>query len=282
MTSYKQLVRPNLNQQSGAGWCLFFARSAFGVPEYSARATQAANKTKFRHATRKMPNVAVPVWFWHQGTYGEGYGEYGHVVIWVPGRGFLSSPGYGYGQEWLSSLSAVEARFNCRFRFWSEDMAGIRLVQPTGKPNPTPPKPKKKGLTVKHYHRKDKDARSRGRKVAAGKSLYLNTKSGGPSNAANIIGGVGPYAITTHVYATGTAGDALDVALVWQNTKSKKNSLHYTQRLVFDRNGRIADSTTFHRPVAKGFRVFARVSAPSTNKGTANITVLDSDAYLIQ
>lgn len=141
MTSYKQLVRPNLNQQSGAGWCLFFARSAFGVPEYSARATQAANKTKFRHATRTMPDAAVPVWFWHQGTYGEGYGEYGHVVIWVPGRGFLSSPGYGYGQEWLSSLSAVEARFNCRFRFWSEDMAGIRLVQPTNKPSPTQPTP---------------------------------------------------------------------------------------------------------------------------------------------
>lgn len=134
MTTYRQLVRPNLAQTAGAGWCLFFVRSAFGVPEYSARATQAANKTHYRHPSRTMPNAIVPVWFWHQGTYGEGYGEYGHVVIWVPGRGFLSSPGYGYGQEWLASLEAVEARFRCQYRFWSEDIGGVRVVQPVNRP----------------------------------------------------------------------------------------------------------------------------------------------------
>lgn len=140
MTTYKQLVKPNLNQQSAAGWCLFFVRSSFGVPEYSATATIAANKTRYRHATKNMPNAMVPVWFWHQGDYGEGWREYGHVVNWVPGRGFLSSPGSGFGQEWLPSIAAVEARFNCRFRFWSEDIGGVRVVRPTSTPTPiTPP-----------------------------------------------------------------------------------------------------------------------------------------------
>lgn len=93
-----------------------------------ATATIAANATKLRNTSRTMPNVAVPVWFWHYGTYNGVSGEYGHVVIWVPGRGFLSSPASGFGSLWLSSIEAVERTFLAKYRFWSLDINTLQVA----------------------------------------------------------------------------------------------------------------------------------------------------------
>ena len=131
------------------------------------------------------------------------------------------------------------------------------------------------------YHRQDKDARAKGRTIAPGGHIYLNTKSGGPSNAANVIGTVGEYSITPHLYAEGAPGDALDLALIWQDSKKgpSSNSRHYTVRAVFDKNGLLRISPEFKRAVPKGYRVFVRVDAPASNAKSAKVTLLDSDAY---
>lgn len=136
--NYVQLVSPNLNQESGAGWCLKFSQDAFRAPVMHPSATDAANATKYRHATREMPSVAVPVWFDHWGTYQGRYANWGHVVVWVPGRGFLSSPGSGFGQLWLPSIEAVERTFNAKYRFWSEDINTLRVAQPASNSSTSP------------------------------------------------------------------------------------------------------------------------------------------------
>lgn len=101
-------------------------------------ATEAANATKFRVHSREMPNVAVPVWFWHRGTYGGVTGEFGHVVIWVPGRGFLSSPVVGVGSLWLSSISEVERTFGATYRFYSLDINTLTVAEAVTEELPPP------------------------------------------------------------------------------------------------------------------------------------------------
>ena len=75
--------------------------------------------------------------------------------------------------------------------------------------------PIKKGIQVIHYHREDKTSRARGRDLAPGNSFWLNIIDKAPtSQATNVVGGIGPYVLTQHVYATGgTPGDAIEVQL---------------------------------------------------------------------
>lgn len=133
---YKQIVSPNLSTETGAGWCLKFVQDSFRAPRMYNSATQAANSTKSRNSSRYMPSVAVPVWFDHWGTYQGVYDNWGHVVVWVPGRGFLSSPGIGYGQLWLGSIGAVEKTFNAKYRFWSLDINTLTVAEPVNVPTP--------------------------------------------------------------------------------------------------------------------------------------------------
>jgi hypothetical protein len=125
-----QVSQPRDNVKSEAGWCLWFAQEVWQVPHQFATAWKAWEAIQFKQQNRNLPNVCVPVWFDHWGTYGGKYGQYGHVVTYFPGRGFLSSPGRGYGQDWLATIEAVERRFNSTFVGWSEDMQpGVRVVE---------------------------------------------------------------------------------------------------------------------------------------------------------
>lgn len=137
-----------------------------------------------------------------------------------------------------------------------------------------------KGTKVLHYTRRDKDARAKGRTLKPLQHLYLNTKSGGLSNAANVVGKAGPYSLTAHVYAKGTPGEHLDLKYVWQNAKTGQMSDHYVERLTFDSNGILSNNIEFKRSVPSGWRVFLRVQSPSSNKNPFTVTLLDSDAYL--
>lgn len=142
-----------------------------------------------------------------------------------------------------------------------------------------------KDVKVKEYHYEDATARKSGRTVKPGGSFYLHNKTGlATSKALNVVGGIGPYSITTHVYATGKPGDAIEVVLMWQDTKDSnpktKNSDHYTERLEFGADGVIKSSTEFKRAVARGYAVYARLEADKGNKGDVKVTVFDTDAYL--
>lgn len=148
--TFEQLITPNLRYRALAGLCLVMAQGITGAPVQNPSATAAANRTKFRHPSRTMPNTTAVLWFDHWGTYGEPaeYANWGHVVVYVPGHGFASSspvPGEVSTPYWYSSIAAVERTFNCSFRFWTEDINGRRVCRPApapSKPVAKPPAPK--------------------------------------------------------------------------------------------------------------------------------------------
>src|SRR5690606_25046722 len=105
----------------------------------------------------------------------------------------------------------------------------------------------KEEAEVKHYRSQDKTARNGGRIVPPGGHFYLHTQEGVPtSQASNIVGGVGTYSITAHVYAEGVPGDVVDVVLLWDDTKTKgPHSQHYTERLTIGPSGFIFSNFEF-------------------------------------
>lgn len=138
-----------------------------------------------------------------------------------------------------------------------------------------------KGITVKQYSNRDASARTGGRPLAPGGHLHLHTKQGVPAkDASNVVGGVGPYSITPHLYAEGEPGDLLVLKLLWQHAKTGKTSAHYAEELVIGPEGTLKASREFKRHVNSGYRVFVHVEAAATNRKPARITLLDCDAYL--
>lgn len=267
---------PNLGgANSWAGWCHAAVREGFGIPAavgYGS-ATQAWEKAERRHKNRTFPKAAVPLFFKLAGE------PSGHVVVRLT-NGKVVTTGLNSTHMTFSSLEALLKRWpSLTYLGWTEDLNGYDII--TGY-SANPPKPSKpsKGVKVKTYHKEDKDARAKGRTVKPETHIYLNTKSGGAANAVNIVGGKGPYSITSHVYAEGKPGDILTVQLIWQNAKTRKNSAHYSEQLEFDSTGKIKASREFKRAVSSGWRVFLRASAPASNKGSVNVSLLDSDAYL--
>jgi len=135
--SYKSVTGTNQDAQENAGWCLSEQQKVFGVPTTNngtpvPNATAAWNMAKFRHESRDLPDVPVPVFFsWINRIIGDKhYGEnQGHIVGWIPGRGFISSPGSGFGNKWFGSIVEIENYFRCTFVGWTQDLNGKMLAE---------------------------------------------------------------------------------------------------------------------------------------------------------
>lgn len=151
--SYEQWVVPNLNATDATGMCLRFVQRVFQNlnPYYYQSATEAWQKAVHKSYERNFPDdVSVPVYFSHWGTYGSPprYADWGHVLVRVPGRGYLSSPTWGHGQQWFSTIEEVERAFNCSFRGWALDVGGLNVAWPKA-PAPAPiPNVKPKPIPV--------------------------------------------------------------------------------------------------------------------------------------
>lgn len=118
---YKQLVQPNLNAKGVIGECLHYARDVFGLPAKYPTAWSNWLATKYKH-TDKLPNVAVPVWF-------SGAGGAGHVVVYVPNKGFYSSPWQkGTTHAVLPSISEIERIYRVKYVGWSEDLENAKVA----------------------------------------------------------------------------------------------------------------------------------------------------------
>lgn len=126
---WKQLVSPNTSVKEHAYWCLSLVRKVFRQPAVEPTAWVGWQKTKHKHTSRTLPSVAVPVWFSWWGTVDGVYQNWGHVVAYIPGKGFLSSPTSGYGQLWFKSIADVERSLGMKFVGWSEDISGGRVAQ---------------------------------------------------------------------------------------------------------------------------------------------------------
>lgn len=146
---YTQTTSINTGATDRAGMCLRFAQKVFSTKPYGYESAWLAwEATAVKHYDRNLPNVATPVWFSHMGTYGEPavYKNWGHVASWIPGAGFLSSPGSGEGQQMFGSIEEIERYFRCTYVGWSEDINDLTVMtwveddvkNPEPAPAPTP------------------------------------------------------------------------------------------------------------------------------------------------
>lgn len=138
---YTQTTAINDQAQDQAGFCLRFAQQVFSTKPYGyVSAWIAWEATTAKHYDRNFPSdVVTPVWFSHIGNYdGTGNKNWGHVVAYFPGRGFLSSPGNGYGQQWFGSIEEIERYFRCTHVGWSEDINDLTVMQGNAEPTPAP------------------------------------------------------------------------------------------------------------------------------------------------
>lgn len=129
------------------------------------------------------------------------------------------------------------------------------------------------------YEKSDKFIGKPSRTLKAGAGIYLHTEVDKPGAAENIIGAVGQYSITGHVYAEGQPGDVIELLTVWQVNGT--NSNHYQERLTLDRDGKIKANVEWKNEALPDNRtsVFLRVQADPGNKADVKITHLSSDAF---
>lgn len=120
-----QLIQPDTSVGGRVGFCLEYAQNVYHTPHIypKAWANWAASPTK--HTDAIPGNVSVPCWF---SFYQDGQ-NYGHVVAWVPGKGFYSSPwNYQTNHAVLGSIAEVERIYGAKYVGWSEDIGGVKVV----------------------------------------------------------------------------------------------------------------------------------------------------------
>jgi murein DD-endopeptidase MepM/ murein hydrolase activator NlpD len=190
------------------------------------------------------------------------------------GQALGKSGASGYGSDWYYGAHLHQTLWPGNI--WAAPT--IDFEKYVGADAPPPSKEDK----VKHYHYEDVDAKAGKRLLDPGEGFYLHTKAGQPtSQASNIVGGIGPYSITVHVYAEGEPGDVATVILYWDDTKtSGPNSGHYAADVVIADTGTIATHFEFKRAVAAGYAVYANIHADKANKGVVKVTRFDTDAFM--
>lgn len=265
MATYRQLIKADTSITDATGMCLQFARRVFDVPAWKPSAWEQWEAVETRHRTQKMPaKVAVPVWFSHYGTYGSPptYKNWGHVVVHVPGRGFLSSPTSGFGQEWFPTIQAVERAFNSKFVGWSEDIGGVPVVEKIRTS-------KGRVVTMSSYTPKG------GVKIPKGKQIRLPVTS----KSRNAVGQNRKGVLTALVNLKGPVGAVADLqvcAVTYRGSKvTRVRALRTVQVQVTERGWAKAQVTAAFK-TGKGERIQVAV-----NRSTAPLTAtyIATDLY---
>lgn len=127
--SYMQLKPTNLSIVGVEGFCLVYAREIFGVAAKYPTAAAGWQGAQYKHAGEQPPtDVSVPVWYsWETS---------GHVAVSVPGKGVYSTT--VQGDKVFANVQLCGAYVRATYLGWSEDINGVRVVQPSAAPSPPP------------------------------------------------------------------------------------------------------------------------------------------------
>jgi LysM repeat protein len=119
---YEQLKPANLGIVGIPGFCLTYVRKVFGVGAKYPTALNGWENAVYKHAGETPPtDVDVPVWF--------SWADEGHVGVSFPGRGVYSV--MKAGVVCLPNVTDVATYIRGTYLGWSEDIDGVRVVQPT-------------------------------------------------------------------------------------------------------------------------------------------------------
>lgn len=119
-----QLVQPNLSAVGRIGWCLEYQARVWGTSHNEPTAWVAWGRVNQRTDTPPA-DVAYPLWF----SYYQNGVNLGHVVAYVPGAGYYSSPWKsGTTHAILPSISEVERIYGVKYVGWSEDILNEQVI----------------------------------------------------------------------------------------------------------------------------------------------------------
>lgn len=138
--SWAQKTPVNDAAQDQAGFCLRFQQRVFpGSPVTYYPTARTAWDNAVQHPGEYPDGSAiVPISYSWVGTINGIYQDWGHAAVFFPGRGVLSSPGSGYGQQWFGSIDELAQRWGLTYLGWSEDVGGFRVVDYVDAPSPAP------------------------------------------------------------------------------------------------------------------------------------------------
>lgn len=264
--SYKQLKKADASVKDGYGWCLRMTRKVFGVGAHYATAWDAWVGAKHRSTSRTMPNVAVPVYFSYTGTFSGVRKNWGHVVAYIPGRGFLSSPASGTGQLWAKTIAEMERLIpGSKYVGWALDLNGVMVAEkvaaakaPAAKPAPAKTTTTaKKGqfvtLTTEWWAyvtaADAKATRDWKIKLKPGKYEITQTHNGVPHLkrvSGSGMGWVHPSVLTTQKVTSGTTTAVTYYTVKKGDTLSKIASRHGTTWQALQKLNGIKNANVIH------------------------------------
>ena len=136
--AYQNVTPVELGAQDYAGYCLRFQQRVFpGSPAvYYPTARSAWDASPTKHGDYPDGSAIVPISYSWVGTINGLTQDWGHAAVFVPGRGILSSPGSGYGQQWFGSIDELARAWGLTYLGWTEDVGGYQVL--AGAPDPTP------------------------------------------------------------------------------------------------------------------------------------------------
>ena len=133
-TKYTQLVQPNYDIESGAGYSLAHVQNMFGAPLRHHTSWEAWQATKHKHINEPFPDAKVPVWFFSSFMIDGNFKNVGHTLMWDPEKQMLIGPPIaGYGKRWYYLEDVTTTRRSGGQTIlvgWSEDINGLRVVKP--------------------------------------------------------------------------------------------------------------------------------------------------------
>ena len=107
------------------GWCYAVAWTAFKGRVTNPTAWAAWLATAYPHKDRNLPSgVYVPIWF-------SGYGGAGHVALYKDGQIWTSPYTHKAYFDRFNSIDALARYYGVTYVGWSEDIGGVRVVQPS-------------------------------------------------------------------------------------------------------------------------------------------------------
>lgn len=138
--AWSQRTSVDEGAQDYAGWCLRFQQRVFpGSPvTYYSTARSAWDNSATKHWEMPDGSAIVPITYSWIGTIDGIYQDWGHAAVFFPGRGVLSSPGSGYGQQWFPSIENLAQRWGLTYLGWTEDVGGFQVVDYINTPAPAP------------------------------------------------------------------------------------------------------------------------------------------------
>ena len=281
-----QLVAPNLSARDVTGACLRFVQRVYQNRNtyYYRSAWIAWLNAEHKSTGRAMPDVSVPVYFKHFGTYNDGlgqygddparpyYGNWGHIVSWVPGKGFLSSPATGEGQDWYTTIEAVERAFNATYAGWALDVGGLTVATTTTSSTSSTTATAGKKVTMKSFAGRVSRTKPQVITEKEAHVTFLDKHSDSKWGDRTIARGPGlVVAANITVVFEGDPGTRIALRLI-RETASGVNVYEYKlQRVTIDTYGRAVATFAVSCDLAKGQLIRVMAKAQKGKK----VTVVD-------